>query len=106
MDDLAVVLVTTESAEQGDRVAQALLNEHLAACVNCVPTVTSHYWWQGKIEHARETLLIIKTRSGLVPQVVAAVKAAHSYTVPEVIALPILGGNPDYLAWVRTEAGG
>jgi periplasmic divalent cation tolerance protein len=99
-------LITASDEAEGNKVAGALLEARLAACVNMVPGVSSRYWWQGALESAQEALLIVKTRRSLLEQVVATVKASHSYTVPEIIALPILGGNPDYLAWLRTETGG
>jgi periplasmic divalent cation tolerance protein len=103
MSDLVCVLITASSAEEGQSVARAVLSDRLAACVNIVPGVESHYWWEGKLEHAAEVLLVVKTRADLVPRLVARVKEAHSYSVPEVIALPLLEGNEDYLQWVRNE---
>ena len=95
----AVVLVTTPEAEaQG--LAEVLVREKKAACVNIVPRVRSTYWWQGEIESDDESLLIIKTRLSLLDDLIEAVKETHSYEVPEVIALPILGGNRDYLDWI------
>lgn len=80
--------------------ARTLVDERLAACANLVPGVTSTYWWQGKIEEASETLLVLKTRQDLLERLVARVKTLHSYIVPEVIALPVVGGNPAYLEWI------
>ena len=79
---------------------RALLDERLAACVNITP-VRSAYWWQGRVEEAGETLLIVKTVDRLIDTLVGRVRALHSYTVPEVIALPIVAGNPDYLRWIE-----
>ncbi len=68
-----------------------------------MPKVDSSFWWQGKLESAQESLLIIKTRASLVQEVIDLVKEAHSYSVPEIIALPIIGGNQDYLKWMDAE---
>ena len=98
-----VVLVTTSSSEEANRTARELLEQRKAACVNIVPGINSHYWWQGKVESAQENLLIIKTKAAQLDAVVALVKQVHGYSVPEVIALPIVGGNRDYLEWVGRE---
>lgn len=95
-----VVLVTGPSADEAERIGRALVEERLAACANLIPSIASAYWWKGKIEEATEALLVLKTRQDLVERLVTRVRALHSYTVPEVIALPILGGNPDYLRWI------
>jgi periplasmic divalent cation tolerance protein len=101
--DRAVVLVTTTSREEAEKIAQLLLDRRKVACVNIVPGVHSFFWWQGKLDSARESLLIAKTRTSLVPQVVDLVRGAHSYTVPEIIALPVVAGNQDYLEWIDQE---
>ncbi len=100
-----VVFITTPGYEEAERIASLLLEKRMAACTNIVPKVFSAYWWQGNIERSEESLLIIKTREELVPDLISLVKQAHSYTVPEIIALPITSGNPDYLDWVDTETG-
>lgn len=95
-----VVLVTTGSAEEAAAIGQAIVDEKLAACSNLVSSITSTYWWQGKVARAGEALLILKTREDLLEPLTHRVRELHSYTVPEVIALPIVGGNPDYLRWI------
>lgn len=100
-----VVLVTAGSPDEGARIAEALVAERLAACVSRVPAVESVYRWQGAIERATEVLLIIKTRADRVEPLIARVRALHSYSVPEVVALPVTAGNPDYLRWLDTETG-
>ena len=80
-----------------------LLAERKAACVNIIPKVESHYRWQGKIESDDELLLIVKTRITLLDEIITLVKENHPYTVPEIIALPIVGGNADYLQWIEKE---
>lgn len=94
------VLITASSPEEGGKLAEALVEEKLVACVNRVEGVSSVYWWEGKVERSTEVLLIAKTRGDLAEKVVARVKALHSYTVPEVVALPVVAGNPDYLRWI------
>jgi len=98
-----VVLVTASSQEEAQKIADLLLEKRKAACVNIVPKVDSKFWWEGKLDSAQESLLIIKTKASVLPEVIKLVKQAHSYTVPEVIALPIIGGNEDYLRWVDEE---
>ena len=99
----AVVLVTSATREEAEKIARLLLDRRKVACVNIVPGVQSLFWWQGKLDSAQEILLIAKTRTSLVPQVVDLVRSAHSYTVPEIIALPIVAGNQDYLEWIDQE---
>lgn len=99
----AVVLVTVPGRDEADRITLALLNERKAACVNIVPNISSYFWWQDQIDHANELLLVIKTRLPAVPGVIDVVKRYHSYTVPEIIALPIVTGNEEYLKWIEDE---
>jgi len=98
-----VVFITTANAEEAQRIADVLLNERKAACVNIVPGVSSFFWWQGKVDSAQESLLIVKTKALVLNQIVNLVKEHHSYDVPEIIALPIIGGNRDYLEWLGKE---
>jgi periplasmic divalent cation tolerance protein len=97
------VFITTANAEEAQRIAGLLLEERKAACINIVPKVSSLFWWQGKLESAEESLLIVKTRASVLDEVVGLVKEHHSYEVPEVIALPIIGGSQDYLEWMDKE---
>lgn len=96
-----VVYVTAGSLEEGKRIASGLVEEQLAACVNIVPQVYSVYRWQEKIEEGEEVLLIVKTLESLVECVTEWVVANHSYTVPEIIAIPIKTGNEKYLQWIK-----
>jgi periplasmic divalent cation tolerance protein len=98
-----VVFITVDSQQTAQKITDILLTERKAACVNIVPAVESHYWWQGKKETAQELLLIVKTRAELLDELVKLVKKHHPYSVPEIIALPIVGGNEDYLRWVEVE---
>lgn len=99
----AVVLCTTPRAE-APKVAGSLVEEKLVACVN-IASVDSVFWWEGKIEQENEALLIMKTTTEKVDAVIGRVRQLHSYEVPEVIALPIIAGNDDYLDWVRGSVG-
>jgi periplasmic divalent cation tolerance protein len=96
----SVVFVNAGSAEQAEAIAQALVGEKLAACVNIVSPIRSIYRWQDAVQTDTEHMLIIKTRANLVAKIEARVKELHSYEVPEVIALPIVAGAKSYLDWV------
>lgn len=99
----SVIYVTSPSAEVSQKLATGLLESKLVACVNVVPGVTSHYWWQGKIESSTEQLLMLKTRSSLFPLVADFVKQNHPYETPEIVQLPIEQGNKAYLDWISTS---
>jgi periplasmic divalent cation tolerance protein len=105
MDEFIVVYVTVGSAEEGERLANALVEERLAACVNRVGGIHSVYRWEGKIERADEELLIIKSRRDLFDRLKQRVAELHSYSVPEIVALPIVAGNESYLSWLHEELG-
>ena len=98
-----VVFITVDSQETAQKITDKLLTERKAVCINIIPKVESYYWWQGKIENANELLLIVKTRAVLLEGLIALVKQNHPYSVPEIIALPIIGGNKDYLKWIDGE---
>ena len=98
-----VILVTASNSEEAHKIADELLGRRQVACVNIVPGVNSLFWWQDKLDSAHENLLIIKTKASLLNEIVALVKRIHSNDVPEIIALPIVGGNPDYLEWMSKE---
>jgi len=104
---LVVVLVNAPPAD-APRIARALVERGLAACVNVIPSVTSIYFWEGKLCEEGESTLMIKTRAALVQEITAVVKGLHPFTVPEVVALALVPGvgNLDYLRWVATEATG
>ena len=101
--DKIVVFITVGTEQEADNIARLLVEQRKAACVNIIPKVHSLFWWQGKIDSAQEILLIAKTRASLLPQVINLVQEAHSYDVPEVLVLPIIGGNEDYLTWIVNE---
>ena len=98
-----VVLITTATKEEAHSITELLLNQKKAAGVNIVPRVDSLFRWQGKLNSVQESLLIVKTRASLLPGIIKVVKRAHSYEVPGIIALPIIGGNKDYLKWMDDE---
>jgi periplasmic divalent cation tolerance protein len=101
-----VVLVTAGNEEEGRKIAKGLLKEKWAACINIIPRVNSHFLWKGKIERSAETLLVIKTKNSCLNKVIRLVKKVHSYEVPEIIALSIVGGNRDYLGWIEESLKG
>jgi periplasmic divalent cation tolerance protein len=101
MSGVLVALVTVPTRAVGTRIAKALVEERLAACVNIVPGVRSIYAWKGRVCDDRELLLVIKTTRGRYAALERRVKAMHPYEVPEVIALPIVRGSSGYLKWVR-----
>lgn len=104
MTDIVLLYCTASSTAEAEAIAQKVVGERLAACANIIPGMRSVYWWQGKLEQGEETVLILKTRPDLVEAATAAVKAAHSYSVPCVLPLPVgQGGNPDYIAWLLGE---
>lgn len=100
MNDGIIVLVTAGSEEEARKIATILVEEHLVACVNIASPVQSVFFWEGKTQDARESLLICKSRGSLFEKIVKRVKELHSYSVPEIIALPIVAGSADYLDWV------
>jgi periplasmic divalent cation tolerance protein len=98
-----VIFITTGTNEEAQEVAKFLLNNRLAACVNITPKINSLFWWNDTLDSAQENLLIIKSRASLLNEIVKLVKEIHSYETPEIVALPIVGGNPDYLDWISKE---
>lgn len=95
-----VVLVTTASVEEGQRIARAVVAERLAACVNVVPEVGSVFFWEGQLQEEAEALLVIKTNRERYEALQQRILDLHGYSVPEVLALPVERGSPAYLAWV------
>jgi periplasmic divalent cation tolerance protein len=100
-----VVFITTTDEEEAGLISRVLLKQRKAACINIVPGISSLFWWRGKINSAQESLLVVKTKAPLLDEVIQLVKEIHSSDVPEIIALPIVGGNQEYLEWVDAEAG-
>jgi periplasmic divalent cation tolerance protein len=100
MTDKRIVLTTAGSEDEARKIAHALVDRQLAACVNLVPQIESVYRWQGKVESAREWLLLIKTTAEKFSAVRDALRELHSYDLPECIVLTIDDGSPDYLQWI------
>jgi periplasmic divalent cation tolerance protein len=101
LQDALVVITTTETQQAAEQMAHQLVKARLAACVQLIAPVTSVYRWQGKVETASEVLLLIKTTRAAYAALERAIKQTHSYQTPEIIALPIATGAPDYLTWLR-----
>jgi len=106
MAEEIIILITAGSSAEATTIARTLVDEHLAACVNIVPGVRSLFFWEGKTQEADEVLMICKSRMPLMDAVIARVRSLHSYTVPEIIALPVSAGLPGYLAWVTESTNG
>ena len=100
MSDAWVVITTTETCADAERLAHQLVERELTACVQILPQMTSVYRWQGKVEQANEALLLIKTTSAAYPKLEQAIKELHSYQTPEIMALPAAAVSADYLAWL------
>lgn len=96
-----IIFVTCASKDEAEKIADALLAKRLVACGNVVGGIESKFWWKGKIDSAKETLLVLKTTSTNFQAVEKEVKRLHSYDVPEIIALPIVAGSKDYLNWIN-----
>lgn len=100
MDEI-LVLVTVGSEDEASKISKILVENRLAACVNIIPGIRSVFQWEGRIEEEREFLLLVKTVQEAFDQLVIAVKTNHSYSLPEIIVLPISYGSEDYLSWIR-----
>ncbi|HET7675380.1 MAG TPA: divalent-cation tolerance protein CutA [Gammaproteobacteria bacterium] len=105
MPELVVILSTCPDAASAERIARALVEERLAACVNCVPGLRSFYRWQEQIQADAEVLLVIKSAADRFEAVEALVRKLHPYELPELIAVPLTTGSAPYLAWLRAEIG-
>ncbi|MDA0675546.1 MAG: divalent-cation tolerance protein CutA [Proteobacteria bacterium] len=95
--------VTAAGADEAARIGRTVVQERLCACANVLGPIRSFYWWDGAVREGSEVALVLKTSGGLAEQAVARVKALHSYDVPCVVALPIAGGNADFLDWIAAE---
>jgi len=98
--DYIVVLITTSSLDEAKSIGSSLIEDKLAACTNVIPSVESIFRWQGEVCNEKEAMLIVKTRRNIFKDLQAKVMELHSYDVPEIIALPIIDGNSDYLQWI------
>ena len=106
MSEKIIVFSNCGSQEEARRVARALVDTRVCACVNIIPGIQSIYRWQGSIQEEAEWMLIIKTTRELFDRLSAELRKNHSYEIPEVIAIPIVEGNPDYLKWIDRETFG
>lgn len=102
MDPLFVYVTCKDDAE-ALAIGRAMVEERLAACANVLPGMRSLYWWEGKVVEDQECVLVLKSRADRFDELLQQVKALHSYSIPAVVALPIVRGNPDYLQWLREE---
>jgi len=105
MTQYCLVLVTCQSQSEARKIGQALVKQKMAACVNIIPKVNSLFFWKKKLTEEKEILLLIKTRKALFSKLSASVRKLHSYEVPEIIALPVLAGEKNYLSWMAKETG-
>ena len=95
-----VLLSTTASVDEARQISDHLITNHLAACVNIIPSIQSVYWWDNKVNHDAEVLMLIKTESSFIEEVEQSIRELHSYQTPELIALPLQYGIAEYLQWM------
>ena len=98
-----VVLITAKDTEEAKKIASKLVEEKLIACANILSGVNSIFWWEEKVCEEQEVLMVIKTRKNLFKRIVSVVRSLHSYSVPEIIALPIVDGHKEYLNWLKSS---
>ena len=103
MSKLIWVYITAKDDAEAQAIGRMLVESHLAACANIFPAVTSIYEWQGELVTDREAVLVAKTKSAMLDDLIVAVKASHSYECPCIVALPIEGGSDDYLSWLKHQ---
>ena len=103
MERVVFVYTTYPSVVEAERAGRAIVEKRLAACVNFLPGMVSHYWWEGKVERGEEAVMIIKTRASLADDVREAVKSSHSYSTPAILVLPIESVEQTYLGWLLAE---
>ena len=104
MERAVLVYTTWPSIVEAEQAGRAIVEKRLAACVNILPGMISHYWWQDKIERAEEAVMLVKTRASLAEDVRQMVKALHSYDVPAIVVLPVESVDADYYRWILEEA--
>ncbi|MBI2338952.1 MAG: divalent-cation tolerance protein CutA [Deltaproteobacteria bacterium] len=100
---LNFIYITCSNRAEADKIGRALVEEHLAACVNIIDGMNSIYWWEGKIEEGKETVLIAKTKETVVKKLIEKVKSLHSYSCPCIVSLAVEDGNSDFLKWIEKE---
>jgi len=101
MNEYLLVISTVPNEEEGKAIAQKIVEERLAACVNVTSAIQSFYWWEDRVSNDTEFILFIKTKTSLFPELEERIKTLHSYQVPEIIALPIHSGSEEYLDWIK-----
>jgi periplasmic divalent cation tolerance protein len=106
MERAVLVYTTWPSIVEAEEAGRAIVERRLAACINILPGIVSHYWWEGQIERAEEVVMIFKTRASLAEAVNAAVKERHSYSTPSVMILPVENVDEAYRAWIVSETSG
>src|SRR5919201_6367226 len=106
MERAVFVYTTYPTIVEAERAGRALVERRLCACVNILPGMVSHYWWQGALERGEEAVMILKTRASLAERVRAAVKETHPYTTPAILVVAIEDGDPGYLGWIMAETEG
>ena len=106
MERAVLVYTTWPSIVEAEQAGRAIVEKRLAACVNILPGMISHHWWQGKLERGEEAVMLIKTRASLAEAVRRAVKELHSYTTPAIMVLPVESVDADYYRWIVEEAKG
>jgi periplasmic divalent cation tolerance protein len=106
MERAVLVYTTWPSIVEAEKAGRLIVEKRLAACVNILPGMISHYWWEGKIERAEETVMLVKTRAPLAEDVRRAVKEMHSYTTPAIMVLPLESVDADYYRWIVKETKG
>jgi periplasmic divalent cation tolerance protein len=102
-DGFLQVTTTTDSESEARKLAEHAVGSRLAACGQVLSPITSVYWWQGKVENAQEWMVVLKTTAGRLEQLIESLRAEHSYDTPEIVAVPIVSGNPAYLDWITKE---
>jgi periplasmic divalent cation tolerance protein len=103
MERAVLVYTTWPSIVEAERAGRSIVEKRLGVCVNILPGMISHYWWQGKIERAEEAVMLVKTRAALAESVRQAVKEMHSYTTPAIMVLPLESVDADYYRWIVEE---
>ena len=103
MTEFIQVSTTVNTKETANKIARKLLDERVASCVQVLGPVNSNYWWKGRIERAKEWICLVKARANDFRRIEASIRKVHPYDVPEILAIPVLRGNTDYLNWIRKE---
>ena len=106
MERAVFVYTTYPSIVEAERAGSAIVERRLAACVNILPGMVSHYWWEGKVERGEEVVMIVKTRASLAQDVGRAIKDMHSYTTPAILVIPLESVEQTYLGWLMAETEG